>query len=106
MTEEMESLFRALLAIEGAALDLLVDGDGIPVAAAFGFEADGVYYLYNSAYDPVAASASPGVVLIDRIVAHKIESGFRRLDFMKGDESYKYRLGAEARPLFAMEGVL
>ena len=43
------------------------------------------------------------MVLVDRLVAAAIEAGRPRFDFLKGDEAYKYRTGAVARPLFALE---
>jgi CelD/BcsL family acetyltransferase involved in cellulose biosynthesis len=74
------------------------------VAAAFGFGDDRAYYLYNSAYDPGAAATSPGVVLVDLLVRRCLVEGLARLDLLKGDEVYKFRLGARARPLYAVEG--
>jgi CelD/BcsL family acetyltransferase involved in cellulose biosynthesis len=104
LTGPMEAFFEDLLRIEGARLDLLSGADGVPVAAAFGFWNDRAYYLYNSAYDPSAAGASPGVVLVDLLVRQSIGAGLGRLDFLKGEEPYKYRLGGRARPLFVVEG--
>lgn len=104
LTEPMEAFFSDLLRIEGARLDLLAGADGVPVAAAFGFQDDRAYYLYNSAYEPAAAGASPGVVLVDLLVQQAIAAGLDRFDFLKGDEPYKFRLGGRARPLFVVEG--
>jgi CelD/BcsL family acetyltransferase involved in cellulose biosynthesis len=104
LTAPMEAFFTDLLRIEGARLDLLAGADGVPVAAAFGFQDDRAYYLYNSAYDPAAAGASPGVVLVDLLVEQAISAGLIRFDFLKGDEPYKLRLGGRARPLFVVEG--
>lgn len=98
MTEGMERFFRSLHAVAGASVDLLVAG-GRPVAAAFGFECDGGYYLYNSAYDPSAGSFSPGIVMHMLQIEQQIERGAAVFDFLKGDERYKYELGAEPRPL-------
>jgi len=103
MDDTMAGFFEDLLDIEGAVLSLLV-GDGDPVAAAFGFVDEHAYYLYNSAYDPAHASASPGVTLVDRLIAAAIGAGKSRFDFLKGDESYKFRMGAVPRPLFVLEG--
>lgn len=103
MDEAMEGFFRALLDINGAVVSILL-ADDQPAAAAFGFEDDGTYYLYNSGYDPEFSFASPGLILVDRLIAGAIAGGKRRFDFLKGDESYKFRLGAQARPLFAVEG--
>jgi len=104
LTGPMESFFADLLDIEGARLYLLAGADGVAVAAAFGFQDDRAYYLYNSAYDPAAAGASPGVVLVDLLVEQAIAAGLVRFDFLKGDEPYKFRLGGRARPLFVVEG--
>lgn len=103
MTDSMESLFTELLATSGAAIHLL-SCDGIPRAAAFGFESDEGYYYYNSAYDPAAAMASPGVVLFSTMIETEIERGAAVFDFLKGEEPYKFRHGAQPRQLYAIEG--
>jgi CelD/BcsL family acetyltransferase involved in cellulose biosynthesis len=105
MDDAMAAFFTDLLGIEGAVLSVLMGGD-IPVAAAFGFEDDGAYYLYNSAYAPEFGAAAPGVTLVDLLIASATEAGLRRFDFLKGDESYKYRAGAAPRPLYAIEGAV
>lgn len=105
MTDSMASFFEALLTA-GFVLDVVVTPSGDPVAAAFGYEDDDAYYLYNSAFDPAAGHASPGVVLVDLLIEHSIEDGKRRFDFLKGDEVYKFRLGAGERPLYEVEVVL
>jgi CelD/BcsL family acetyltransferase involved in cellulose biosynthesis len=69
------------------------------VAATFGFELDGIFYLYNSAYEPDAARVSPGLVLVSELVKGSIEKGLRLFDFLRGPERYKYQLGSEAVPL-------
>lgn len=104
MSEAMEAFFVALHERCGAVIDLLAGDDGVPVAAAFGFEDASGYYLYNSAYDPEAGHASPGVVLVSRLIENVIESGRTTFDFLKGDETYKFRLGASPRPLYVLEG--
>lgn len=104
MTEAMEEFFLALHQRAGAVIDALLGDDGVPVAAAFGFEDAEAYYLYNSAYDPKAAHASPGVVLVSMLIENAIAAGRRAFDFLKGDEAYKFRLGAEPRPLYVLEG--
>ena len=105
MTPPMERFFAALHERAGAVIDVLSGADGVPVAAAFGFEDDAAYYLYNSAYDPEAGHASPGVVLIAMLIESAITAGHTRFDFLKGDEAYKFRLGAEPRPLYVVSGV-
>ncbi len=105
MTTGMEEFFVALHSRAGALVDVLSGDDGAPVAAAFSFEDGDGYYLYNSAYDPGAGSASPGVVLIGMLIENAITRGKSVFDFLKGDEPYKFRLGAEERPLFQLTGV-
>ena len=81
-------------------------GDEHPLAASFGFEEDDAYYLYNTAYDPAASSLSPGVVLLYALIRGCIRRGLRTFDFLKGDEPYKFRMGAEPRRLYVIEGSL
>lgn len=105
MTPGMETFFRELHGMADATIDILVAG-GRPVAAAFGFECDDAYYLYNSAYDAGAGNASPGIVMLTLQIERQIERGATVFDFLKGDERYKYRLGATERPLFRIRGSL
>jgi CelD/BcsL family acetyltransferase involved in cellulose biosynthesis len=104
MDDRMAGLFADLHTDVGGAIDMLSGDDDRPVAAAFGFEDPAGYYLYNSAYDPAAGSVSPGVVLIAMLIEQTIDSGLATFDFLKGDETYKFRLGAEERPLHVVSG--
>jgi CelD/BcsL family acetyltransferase involved in cellulose biosynthesis len=103
LTPRAEAFFFALLTDAGGSVDLL-SVDGRPVAAAFGFAHAQAYYLYNSAYEPAFAEAAPGIVLIAAMIERSIADGLVRFDFLKGDERYKYHLGAVERPLSVLEG--
>jgi CelD/BcsL family acetyltransferase involved in cellulose biosynthesis len=103
MTARAEAFFLALLTDVGAFVDQL-SVDGRLVAAAFGFADQQGYYLYNSAYEPALAEAAPGIVLIAAMIERSISDGLTRFDFLKGDERYKYHLGAVERPLSVIEG--
>ncbi len=105
MTDPMARFFESLLD-RGFVLDVLETSKGDMVAAAFAYEDDDAYYLYNSAFDPEAYHVSPGVVLVDVLIEQAIEAGKPGFDFLKGDEVYKFRLGARERPLFEVEAVL
>ena len=105
MTSDMEAFFGSLVLEAGATIHELVD-QGRTVAAAFGFETADAYYYYNSAFDADARSLSPGIVLISELVDKQIQRGAVVFDFLKGAESYKYRLGARPRDLYVIEGVL
>jgi CelD/BcsL family acetyltransferase involved in cellulose biosynthesis len=106
MDEAMERWFTALIDEVGARIDLLSGDDGVPLAGAIGFEDDGAYYLYNSAYEPAASDVSPGVVLLTELVARAISEERAVFDFLKGDEPYKFKLGAEPRPLYAVTATI
>jgi CelD/BcsL family acetyltransferase involved in cellulose biosynthesis len=105
MTAEMEAFFRDLYALPGWGIDALRDGGGTVVAAAFGYVDESGYYLYNSAFDTVLSRVSPGQVMLGTMIERAVEEGRRIFDFLKGDENYKFRLGAEPRPLYDLEVV-
>ena len=45
------------------------------------------------------ATSRPGVLMIAKLVQAAIATGRRRLDFLRGDESYKYEWGAVDEPI-------
>ncbi len=97
MDERMEVFFRemgaAVAAAGWAALWLLWLEDR-PAATLFCFEYAGSVAVYNSGFDPDARALSPGVALIARTIEDAIARGFRRYDFLRGEEAYKYGFGA------------
>ncbi len=98
LTDEREEFFRRLYASPGWEIAELRAG-GKVTASLFGYRESDAYYLYNSAYDPEYREASPGVVALYKLIEHLVSSGCRRIDLLKGDEIYKFRMGAQARPL-------
>lgn len=104
MTDGHAAWFSSLAGSPGWRIDLLrIPGREQAAACLFVYvDADGVF-LYNSAYDPDLAAASPGVVMVEAAIEHAVGRG--RLDFLKGDETYKFRLGARERTLFRVSGV-
>lgn len=104
MTPEMEAWFVTLAELPGWGIDALVGEDGHVTAAGFGYQAADGYYLYNSSYNLDLRDSSPGVVLLGRLIELTIERGKPIFDFLKGDETYKFRLGAEPRPLYRVTG--
>ena len=93
-----ERVARAFMPLGWLRLDFLEIADR-EVAATFAFELDGVFYLYNSAYEPDAARLSPGLVLVSELVKGSIERGLDVFDFLRGPERYKYQLGSGAVPV-------
>ncbi|MGH7265892.1 MAG: GNAT family N-acetyltransferase [Candidatus Rokuibacteriota bacterium] len=97
MDDRMEVFFRemgAAMAAAGRAALWLLRLEDRPAAALFCFEYAGTVGLYNSGFDPELRGVSPGVVLIARTIEDAIARGFRRYDFFRGDEPYKYGFGA------------
>lgn len=99
MTGDREAFFADLVELDGWRFDLLRTPQDTAAAVVFGFVDETGYYLYNSAYDVELGRASPGVVLLGTMIEQAIAEGLARFDFLKGDEQYKFRLGARRRPL-------
>ena len=102
MTGERHRFFARLAGQDGWRVDYLEKG-GAATACLFGWTDGSDYYLYNSSFDPAAQSASPGLVLLIGMIEKAITEGWGVFDFLKGDESYKARLGALPRQLFRVE---
>lgn len=71
--------------------------DSKPIAALFSFQMNNHIYLYNSGFDPDFFQLSPGIVIIGMDIMAAIDEGVRHYDFLRGDEEYKFRFGAEKR---------
>lgn len=99
LTDERRHLFDRLAELDGWRVDLLCTPGGEAAAAVFGYSDSTGYFLYNSAYDPSLRDASPGVVLLGTMIEQAVSEQMPRFDFLKGDEGYKFRLGAHRRPL-------
>jgi CelD/BcsL family acetyltransferase involved in cellulose biosynthesis len=72
---------------------------GKRIAAAVHFETPDAILYYNAGIDPAARHLSPGVVVIERLVRRALGGGQRRIDFLRGDEGYKYEWGAVDEPI-------
>jgi len=98
MTPHMEAFFRdvAWWAARQGWLHLsFLEIDGRPVATFFCFDYQGRRMVYNSGFDPdTAGHLSPGVNLATMEIEDAIARGMSHLDFLQGQETYKFRLGA------------
>jgi CelD/BcsL family acetyltransferase involved in cellulose biosynthesis len=97
MDARMEAFFRevgAAMSRAGWGALWLLWMEERPAAAAFCLEYAGTVGLYNSGFDPEARAFSPGVILVARTIEDAIARGFRRYDFLRGEEPYKYGFGA------------
>lgn len=94
--------FRRLFELCGAAgtleLFFLRVGDR-RIAAGVSFDDGRALSYYNAGVDPDARELSPGVVMVAEHVRLAIARGRRRLDFLRGDEPYKYEWGAVDEPI-------
>ena len=72
---------------------------GRKIAAGLHFETADGYLYYNAGVDTEAMELSPGVLMVYAFVQRALEAGKRRLDFLRGDESYKYAWGAVDEPI-------
>jgi CelD/BcsL family acetyltransferase involved in cellulose biosynthesis len=73
--------------------------DGRRIGASIHFDDGDTLGYYNAGIDPDARDLSPGVLMIANLVQAAIATGRRRLDFLRGDESYKYEWGAVDEPI-------
>lgn len=100
--DQSRTLFRRLFESFGAdgALRLaFLTVDGRRIAAGIHLETPDGYLYYNAGVDPDARDLSPGVVMIHRYVERAIATGRHRLDFLRGNEPYKYEWGAVDEPI-------
>ncbi len=74
--------------------------DGTPIAALWGLPFGTTYAVYNTGYHPDYARLSAGIVLFAECIRHAIARGFTTFDFLRGNEVYKYRLGATDQSLY------
>ncbi|NIS82708.1 MAG: GNAT family N-acetyltransferase [Anaerolineales bacterium] len=70
------------------------------VAGYFNFDYLDRLWIYNSGMNPDYLHLSPGWVLLGYLIKWAAESGKEAIDFMRGDESYKYRLGGVDTSIF------
>ncbi|MFC2034766.1 GNAT family N-acetyltransferase [Chloroflexota bacterium] len=102
LTAPMESFFKSLAGnmTEAGLMKLgILELDTLPIAMIMCFEYDNCIYLYNSGYDSQYSSLSPGLLCKVLCIKKSIQEGKRKFDFLKGNETYKYRLGGREVPL-------
>jgi CelD/BcsL family acetyltransferase involved in cellulose biosynthesis len=66
-----------------------LDVGGEPVAAWYGFTWHDTVYFYQSGRDPEWDRESVGQVLMGAMIRRAIERGYRRFDFLRGEDPYK-----------------
>ena len=104
MTDRMASFFQSLAGAMAEANILklyLLELNGTPVGAALCFDFNGTLHLYNSGFDPRFQALSVGLLCKVMSIRDAIKSGRKKYDFLKGAETYKYRLGGREVPLYS-----
>ncbi|TFH35981.1 MAG: GNAT family N-acetyltransferase [Anaerolineales bacterium] len=100
LTPSMREYLHALAALgaEAGWLHLaFLEVSGDPVFGYLNFIAQNRLWVYNSGFNPDHFALSPGWVLMGYLIQWAIEKRFEAIDFMRGDEDYKYRLGGVDR---------
>ncbi len=87
------------LATEGRCLLGRLNLDDEPLAQALFFRSPGADLLYMSTYRPAAARYSPSHLLLAEAAQMAIADGIRVIELGRGDEPYKFTLGAQTRYL-------
>ncbi len=78
--------------------------NGIRCAAYFNFDYGDAVQVYNSGLNPdLYSHLSTGIVLLAYNIRHAIESGHTYLDFLRGNEEYKYRMGGQDTRIFMLK---
>lgn len=96
MAEQMQAVTAA--AAEHGWLDLRWLIVGHDKAAGYvNFQYNDRVWVYNSSRADKFSNLSPGIVLLGLLIQEAIEQGKTELDFMRGDEEYKYQLGGQDR---------
>jgi hypothetical protein len=72
---------------------------GRRIGACVSFDTGDACLYYNAGVDPDARELSPGVVMVERLVQRALARGARRVDFLRGNEPYKYEWGARDEPI-------
>lgn len=99
MDPRMQAFFfdvAQVLQAEGWLQLAFVEMDGQKAASLLNFDYDDAILVYNSGYDPLQfRHLSPGIIVTARCIEHAIALGRSKFDFLRGDEVYKYRFGAQ-----------
>jgi CelD/BcsL family acetyltransferase involved in cellulose biosynthesis len=76
---------------------------GEKAAAYLNFDYGNKIWIYNSGINFIFRELSPGWVLLAYLIQWAIDNGRDTLDFMRGDEVYKYRFGGVNRYVYRVQ---
>lgn len=70
------------------------------IAIAYGFTYRNCFSYYQSGFDPEWERQSVGTTLLLRTIEHGYKEGWQELDFLRGNEGYKYHWTGSERTLY------
>ncbi|WP_442510748.1 GNAT family N-acetyltransferase [Novipirellula sp. SH528] len=79
--------------------------DGRIIGGELGILSDNQLYIYSSGFDLDASDLEPGRILAVNTLKYVHDQGLRGIEYMRGDEPYKPRSGAEPTQLLQMRVV-
>lgn len=106
MTDEMASFFRSMteaMAAEKMVKLYFLDVNEKPAAGVICFDYNSRAYLYNNGFDVNFNTLSVGLLCKVFSIKDSIKNGKGKYDFLKGSETYKYRLGGQEVALHECE---
>lgn len=89
----------AAMVVEGKARFSLCESAGRVIGVHLLFVGCDTIFMYQSGVDPSFLSLEPGHVLIAANLRQAMSNGYKRYDFLRGDEPYKSFWGAQPTPL-------
>jgi CelD/BcsL family acetyltransferase involved in cellulose biosynthesis len=99
MTDDMRRFFHRMIHAThaGGFLHLaFLEVNGVKAATYLSFDYNQKRLVFNSGLEPEGfQSLSAGIVLAARLIDEAIQLGYSEFDFLRGNEEYKYRLGAK-----------
>ncbi|MCW8091271.1 GNAT family N-acetyltransferase [Alteromonas sp. ASW11-130] len=72
------------------------------VAAHLGFKVNECLYYFVPVINPDFRQYSPGMILLEQIFTHFKELKINKVDFLRGDEAYKYKWGNKKQKKFGL----
>jgi CelD/BcsL family acetyltransferase involved in cellulose biosynthesis len=75
----------------------LLEVDGAPIAAQYGWLIGGRWTYLQAGLDPGWSRHSPGLLLLAEMIREAIAVGAREYDMLLGDEAYKFRFATASR---------
>jgi len=104
LSKPMEAFFSGFLTglNKGQIFLWFMDIEDKTVASVLAFKAKDELLLYNSGMDLDYQQLSVGLMSKVLLIKKSIELGYKKFDFLRGDERYKYDLGAVDNKLYQL----